>query len=138
MSTEDEELEEHTEEGPRSFAHQIATMCNGETNIEASQELHDLLLALRAEALARRKKVKGEFKLVFAIEVNDDDVVTISPSIKSKAPEPRRSGSIWWLTPGGNLTPENPRQAVLPGIREVPRPAVREVDINTNSETKGV
>lgn len=126
-----EEIEEHIEEGPRSFAHQIATMCNGATNIEASQELHDLLLALRAEAAARRKNVKGVFKLELHIEVNDDDVVAVAPSIKSKCPEPRRATSIMWLTAGGNLTPENPRQQELPGVREVPRPAVREIDINT-------
>lgn len=131
----EEELDERTEEGPRSFAHQLATMCDGETNIEASQELHDLLLNLRAEAAVRRKNVKGELIFRLSIEVTDHDIVTVAPPIKSKSPEPRRASTIMWLTAGGNLTPENPRQQTLPGVREVPRPAVREIE--TPTATKG-
>lgn len=120
MSKHHEELDEEIAEGPRSFAHQIATLCEGEVNIACSQELHDLLLHLRHEAQARRKNVKGELTLKLVLEVRDDDVVGIAHSIKTKAPEPRRRAALMWLSPGGNLTPENPRQQELPGLREVP------------------
>lgn len=118
--TVNQQIDEENEEGPRSFAHQIGTMCEGEVNLACSTELHDLLLHLRHEAQARCKKVKGTFKLELTIEVTDDDIVGIAHSIKVKAPEPRRRAAIMWLSPGGNLTPENPRQQTLPGLREVP------------------
>jgi hypothetical protein len=111
-------VEEINEEGPHSFAHQIALMCDGETNAEASEEMHDLLKRLRAEASARRKKVKGTLKLELTLEVDDNDVVGLSYSIKCKAPEPRRQTQVLWLSKGGNLSPENPRQQKLP-LREV-------------------
>lgn len=117
--TDDEDLDLDTEEGPRSFAHQVATLCDGDLNAAASQDMHDLLLALRSEAQARCKKVKGTFKLELTIEVNDDDVAGISFSVKTKAPEPRRRTAVMWLSPGANLSPENPRQQNLPGLREV-------------------
>lgn len=130
MSQEENEIDEETEEGARSFAHVVLTLCEGDLNTAASQELHDMLLHLRSEAVARNKTVKGEFTLKFVVEVTEDDVVGIAHSIKVKVPEPKRRTAHMWLSPGGNLTPENPRQQMLPGLREVPagpKTAAREV-----------
>lgn len=107
--------EQQTE--PRSFAHALATLCEGEANAACSSDMHELLLVLSAEAAARRKKVKGTLKLDLTFEVDDNGVVGIAYSVKAKAPEPRRQTAVMWLK-GGNLTPENPRQQKLP-LREV-------------------
>ena len=117
MSGEEEENHVSEQTEPRSFAHAIATLCEGEANGALSSDMHELLLVLSAEASARRKKVKGTLKLDLVFEVDDNGVVGIAYSVKTKAPEPRRQTAVMWLK-GGNLTPENPRQQKLP-LREV-------------------
>lgn len=113
--------------GPRSFATQMATICDGELNASASRELNDALLYLESENQARRAKVKGKFKLEIDLIV-DDGVCLFSYSIKSKLPEPRRQAAVMWLDKAGNLVAENPRQIKLP-LREVPRGAAAR-DVN--------
>jgi hypothetical protein len=44
-----------------------------------------------------------------------------------KEPEAARERTVFWTTPSGNLTVENPRQTKLP-LREVPPPVVAERD----------
>lgn len=117
------------EEGAHSFAHQVATLCEGEANEAISDEMFALLQSLRAEASARRKQVKGTLKVELFFVVDDNDTVGITYSVKKKAPEPRRQSAHMWLTKGGNLSPENPRQQKLP-LREVngDRRPLREVE----------
>lgn len=110
---------EENEEGPRSFAHTIATFAEGELNADCSKELRDLLFVMHEEATRLEKPMKGSFKLELTIEVSEAGMVGIAPSIKTKAPEKKRRGSHMWVTKGGNLTHENPRQQTLPGLREV-------------------
>lgn len=128
-------VEEDQEEGPRSFAHTIATICEGELNSAASEELHRMVGYLEDEATGRRSKVKGKFKLELDLTVDDAGTVLFSYSIKTKVPEPRRQAAVMWITKGGNLSPENPRQTRLP-LREVQtrRGAPREVDEATPKE----
>ena len=106
-------------EGPRSFAHHILTFSEGDLNAECSEELRRLLFNLHEDAMKRSKPSKGSFRLELTIEVSEAGMVGISPSIKTKAPEPKRRSGHMWVTKGGNLTHENPRQTTLPGLREV-------------------
>lgn len=117
--SDNDEFEEETAEGPRSFAYHIATFSEGDLNRDCSRELRDLLFQLSEEANAREAPVKGTFKLELTIEVSDTGMVGIAPSIKTKAPERKRRGAHLWVTKGGNLSRENPRQQNLPGLREV-------------------
>jgi hypothetical protein len=121
--------QETEEEGPRSFAHTMATICDGELNSAASEELHAAVKYLEEEAAGRRSKVKGKFKLEIDLQVDDNGTVLFAYSIKTKVPEPRRQAAVMWITKGGNLSTENPRQTKLP-LREVSsrREPAREVE----------
>lgn len=125
----EEDLDEDVE-GARSFAYHLATIADGDINRDCSEELRDLLNKMVTEASAREATVKGVFRLELAIEVSDAGMVGIAPSIKTKAPEKKRRGAGLWVTKGGNLSYEHPRQQLLPGLREVTggrREAPREV-----------
>lgn len=113
-----EDLDEDVE-GTRSFAYHIATLADGDINRDCSEELRTLLTKMIDEASAREATVKGAFRLDLAIEVSDAGMVGITPSIKIKAPEKKRRGAGLWVTKGGNLSYEHPRQQLLPGLREV-------------------
>ncbi|MFW5938230.1 MAG: hypothetical protein ACOCSN_04730, partial [Halanaeroarchaeum sp.] len=68
---------------------------------------------MREEANARRGKVAG--KLVFEMSFKaEGDMVTIDYEIKRRDPKPVRPSGAMWFTPGGNLTPQNPKQMGLP------------------------
>lgn len=107
-----------TEEGARSYARTVEMLADGSAQIEMSEELHGLLMALGEEAKARSSKVKGSMTVTLDLSVEPTGIVGVDYSIKTKKPDPRRPGSVLWLTKGGNLSPQNPRQQNLP-LREV-------------------
>ena len=102
------------EEGPRSFARFLEQVADGQAQLDLSDELYRLCLRLREEALAQTSAVTGELDLKLTIRVEPTGIVAIAYGIKRKEPAPKRPGSIMWLTEGGNLTPQNPRQQTLP------------------------
>ena len=106
------------EEGPRSFAHFFQSLDGGEANVCASVDLHKLSSALRDEAKRRRSAVKGTLTLTLELKCDEAGTVEANYTTKIKEPVRKSSKSIFWLTKGGNLTPENPRQQNLP-LREV-------------------
>ena len=52
-------------------------------------------------------------------------------------PKPARKRGRFWVTPGGHLSPENPRQRKLP-LMEVPAAPRRAVDAPAAEPTRGV
>lgn len=116
-------------EGPHAFNRFLAMLGDGAAHAEVSAHLHELGIALEREADAQQKKVAGELTLKISLTCEPNGVVGANYEIKRKEPAPRRPGSIFWLTKGGNLTPENPRQQKLP-LREVmgERTDVRDLD----------
>ena len=110
--------ENDTDEGPRSFTRQLEQISNGDLVAAASSEMHELLKAIKNEALLRRRAVKGAFTLKLTFSVEPNGIVDINPSIQTKRADRKLARGMMHLTPGGNLTAENPRQAKLP-LREV-------------------
>lgn len=110
-------------EGPRSFARFIEALGEGDVHAELSQELFELGRKLLSQARARMANVKGTLVLKLKFDADPKGVVDIEHSVEVKVPKPRRAAATMWLTKGGNLSPENQRQQVLPGIREVTAPA---------------
>lgn len=125
------------EEGTRSFARFIEMLDTGQAQLVASEKLHQLAVKMRDEALAQHRSVTGSITLTINLSCDETGTVDAKYNVKSKEPTPRSSKSIFWMTKGGNLTVENPRQQTL-GLREVKgdadvrnidgeKPAVREV-----------
>jgi hypothetical protein len=115
-------------EGPRAFARWLQLVADGKAHVELSTTLFDLMKKLRSFAINTQNIAKGEVLVRFKFKVEPTGIVGIGYEIKTKEPEPARPGAVMWLTKGGNLTPENPKQQDLPGIREVPQPETRTID----------
>jgi hypothetical protein len=104
-------------EGPRSFTRWFEKLGDAQANHDMSVALHELGGVLRAQSL-ERGEAKGEITLTLKFKVDAYQQVITSYAIKVKEPEPARPSSMFWLTKGGNLGTENPRQTTLP-LREV-------------------
>lgn len=117
------------QEGPRSFARFIESLADGAANSQLSEELFELARKLQNEAQMRDVAVKGELTLKIKLSADPMGMVGVLYDVKRKDPtRPTRVG-VMWLTKGGNLSAQNPRQPELPNIRQVKaREEVREVE----------
>lgn len=128
MATKTQAEEVTPPEGPRSLSRLLATLSDGELEAEGSYELHELTKRLQELALTMHAKAKGKLKLVLSFIADDNGVVNINYTIDVVAPKKRTTSAVYWLTPGGNLSSTNTKQASLQfGPREVPaEPETRE------------
>ena len=110
---------DETTEGPRSFARFAEQACSGALHADMSQEMHELLGIMRRVALTSNGS-KGSLTLTLNFSLDGADQVETTYSIKNKVPQPTRRKGLMFLTPGGNLQPDNPRQRSLP-LSEVTR-----------------
>lgn len=124
--------DEEKEEGPRSFARVLEQLGSGDALPDINESFHELLVALRTQAMAQQSDVKGKFVLGLGITVDEKGVVGIVYDVKVTEPKPRRPGSVFWITRGGNLTVENPRQVKLPLV-DVKAPQGKPVDATAAS-----
>lgn len=124
------------DEGARSFARFFTLIDDGGAEVECSAALQALAQKLREESQATQGEVAGTLTLTLKLKVHAE-VCTVGYSLKAKEPEPKRASSIFWLTKGGNLTPENPRQQKLAFVAEVPKPETREAPAGA-AETRSI
>lgn len=110
---------EDREEGPRAFARTLEALNDGEAHRDLSDELFELVKHLQSEALNRDSEVKGELTFKLALKVGPAGRASTTYEIKTKRPPRKTSTGIMYLTKAGNLSAENERQPVLPGIRAV-------------------
>lgn len=108
------EREERDDEGARSFARFVEMVADGALHSEASEALHKLVCALEDDALDTHSTSKGELTIKVKLAVEPNGVVSVTYDLKAKEPVPTRPKGVLWLTKGGNLTPQNPRQQRLP------------------------
>ena len=115
-----------SDEPPRSFAAFIAEIEKGALNDDLSTELQRLVATLRDHLAASGGKVaKGALTLTLNLTL-DRGLIELVPAIKIKTPDTRRDRAIYWPTDGDNLSPQNPNQLALPGLRAVsPEPEIR-------------
>lgn len=125
--------EEDNEEGDRSFTRWLADVGDGDCEIELNRKLRELISKMQMEARVQNKTVNGKLALDLSFSCNETGVVTVGYGVKTKEPDPKRPGSIFWTTKGGNLTIEDPRQQRLP-LREVPGGRAAR-DVNEGGET---
>lgn len=120
------------EEGPRSFARFVEAVADGELASELSEELFELVRYLEGEATARQSTSSGLLTLKLKITVDDRGYARVTHDVATKRPKTRRTEALMYVTKGGNLVRENPRQQSLP-LRDVSkRPEVR--DLATGKE----
>jgi hypothetical protein len=115
----DEAAADKTDEGTRGFDAFLRHIDDGVLHADASKELHDLAAKLHDYVGAHGGIAKGSLILTISLAALANGTVDVVADVKTKEPKPKRARSVFWLTKGNNLSPENPRQQKLP-LREVP------------------
>jgi len=130
---------ETKEEGPRSFISFLGTIADGEAEAELSYQLHELTKRMQEEAVTRGEYVKGSLSLNIKMTVSNLGHAIIGYEVATKQPKRKTSGAAFWLTKGGNLTVDNPKQQKLV-LREVksPREAARDITEPNTAEAREV
>jgi hypothetical protein len=108
-------------EGPRHFARFLEGLGDGDAVNELSEQLFKLTTKLQDESLARGDKVAGMLTFKLAISADPRGNVGMVYDIELKEPKPKRVPAIGWLTKGGNVTFEHPKQLKMP-LHEVADP----------------
>lgn len=99
------------QEPTKSFAFILAQLDSGAVHDELSEALRALNLKLREHA-QNNGKAKGKIALILDLTV-EKGVLMIGADIQTKAPKANRASSVMWMTDGGNVSTENPRQLPL-------------------------
>lgn len=100
-------------EGPRSFSAILTQLDDGLVHHELSGKLHSLVSELRDRAIAEDRKMSGELTLKLKVDVRKG-TAEVTADCTTKLPRARREPTTVWVTKGGNLTTEVPRQEKLP------------------------
>lgn len=129
---------EPIDEGPRSFARFFEHLAHGEAHVEASEALHELAQVLGEQAAATQSTVKGELKLTIRMAVEKSGIVSVGYDVSTKEPKPQRSAGVFWLSKGGNLLREDPRQSELNFPRDVSAKRDEAKDVGSDSDAKSV
>lgn len=123
------ENDEDVDEGARSFARFLEAVDQGEANQQASDQLLKLMRIMRQLARATQTPQVGRLTLKFGFAVEPNDTVQVAYQVEIKEPSRKTARSHFWLTPGSNLSVENPRQMKL-ALRDVGAGAREIVDID--------
>lgn len=126
MSTQQQQPQE---EGPRSFSFLFGKVADGDAEREASAELHELLKRLQEHAHMTEDAAAGSLTLKLSVAVTSKNVATIKYEVATKVPKRKAPQSHAWITKGGNLTFDFPKQEKLPGLRDVTTPAQEARDV---------
>jgi hypothetical protein len=107
--------EKPKDEGDRSFGVFFSQIANGQCHDEATTELHELLkfLSFQANQKGPKGDAKGRLTIAIALTVTAGGHVGVKYDVTTKEPKPERSDDLFFLTPGKNLTRDNPVQQPL-------------------------
>lgn len=108
-----------TDEGARSFARFVEGLGDGDMLADTSEALHKLSSALQDHALFVNDKAKGTMTIKIKASCDPRGVMGFDYDVEVKTPKRKRAPAQAWVTKGGNVQFENPRQPALPFVREV-------------------
>jgi hypothetical protein len=109
---------EERAEGARSFARALEGIGDGKCISEASEEFWALLRDIHTMAKSRGQdgEAAGALTLALKVSVNAKGEAEIGWDVTAKKPKKKRLTAVAWVTKGGNLTFEVPRQLGLPNV----------------------
>jgi hypothetical protein len=110
-------------EAPRSFAVLLHEIGDGSLLAALSAELHDVVSKCQDFALNEGATGRGELVLKLTIKAEKNGTAALTTAITSKAPRAKLPPQGLWISKGGNLLTENPRQVRLKFV-EMNKPAV--------------
>ena len=101
-------------------ADQILAMLDNGDFLTGFLENHaDLIIAMHEHQMNHGGKVKGKVTLSLNYTLDKQLTMMIEGDAKFDKPKAPKASATVWTTADGNLTPQNPRQPALPGIRDV-------------------
>lgn len=101
-------------------ADQILAMPDNGDFLAAFMDSHRaLILAMHQAQMDQGGKVKGGFVISVDYTLDRQLSLTVTAEAKIKEPKKPKASAALWTTADGMLTPQNPRQPSLPGIRDV-------------------
>lgn len=107
----------------RPFADVLQEINGGRAAGAASQQLHDLIAAVRETGKG------GSITLQIGVKPaakGNGSTVLVAAVVKAKTPQPEVAASVFFVTDDDNLSRENPEQPQLPlRAAEPTRPALR-------------
>lgn len=124
---------EPKEEGPRGFSVILAQLQDGALHGELGAELQKLVAHLGEQSNRFQRPSKGALTLTLNV-VAVGSTVEVTGDVKVKTPKVPRERSVFYRTPGGNLTLDNPKQQKL-ALKEVPATGTKAKDVNNDSGT---
>lgn len=92
----------------RQFADVLRELGGGNTYDDLTARLAEVVEAVNTT------RMTGEISIKLKIKPNGDSGVIITDEIRSKVPEPPRGDSVFFVTSGGSLVRQDPRQQDLP------------------------
>lgn len=101
----------------RPFADALIELSGGRTHTELSEQLHDLIAAVRDTGK------KGSLTLTITVsrmKNASENTLTVTDDVKAKLPAHDRNVSVFYADADGNLTRRDPNQLVFESLREVP------------------
>lgn len=123
--------DERKTEGPRSFGVLLTGLDDGAVHTDLSAKLQAMVLEIADQARMKDGKVKGVFDLKLTVSVDPKGAAEVAADVTVKVPPRKRSPSTVWVTKGGNLTTEIPRQKPLFEARVVGNDAAPSSDNRT-------
>lgn len=124
------EQKEQQAEGPRSFAVTLQQLADGEAHGELTEALYELLDACTTKASQTNGSGSGELIFKLKIKVDARGQAGLAYEVNTKIPKEKRAPAHMWITAGGNLTPQNPRQQTL-DLRSIPSQPTADFDPQT-------
>lgn len=114
-------------EAPMNFGVVVAQLNDGAALAKASSELQRLIELTEEEAACRNEAVKSSF--VFTLHLTMARKGHVEVSYTTKVNEPKKDGpeTLFFITPGHNLSTKMTKQVELP-LREAPRARTQEAD----------
>lgn len=118
------------EEGPRSLVRFLAGLATGELESEGSYQLHELVKRLQEISKMTHGKAKGKLKIALHLVADPSGTVSVAYVVDKTEPKMPTTGSVYWMTKGGNLSATDTRQLELRPravggqreVREAPAP----------------
>lgn len=105
--------DQHKSEGPRSFSVLLTSLDDGAVHADLSAKLQTMVAEIADQARMKDGKVRGVFDVKLSVTVDGKGVAEVAADVTVKVPPRKRSPSTVWVTKGGNLTTEIPKQEPL-------------------------
>lgn len=129
--------DEAGDEGARSFGHFLQQIDDGSFHGDLSEELRKACKALEDHVERYQRDAKGTLILTISLQALRNGTVQVDGDFKTKLPKEHRRGAVFWVTKGGNLSVENPRQQKLP-LREVAPPVQSTRDVSPRHDHRNI